>query len=169
MPSTTDVQSDAGEVQYRVEFHEPAVKAAEGEASFPRERESSRSPAQRVSRGRSSSVGHRGHDHLGQRAATPEGASSLRATGGYTPGASSWTNVGTPAGVGYPSTTSTPMLRDPRADRPDEDVDVGAPSGQTAEAKLDLLIASMSNQAPSAPPPSQERGALGAGTWRAAH
>ena len=29
LPSITDVQSDAGEVHYRVEFHEPAVQAAE--------------------------------------------------------------------------------------------------------------------------------------------
>ena len=132
-PSTADVQSDAGEVTYRIELHETAVRdtAAEGGEHPPRERESSRSPVHRLGRGRSSSVGHRGHAHLGPRAQTPEGASSLRAAEGQTPGAMSWVNVGTPAAVGHSSLTSTPAHGGPQGARQSYDDAVDAIPGQT--------------------------------------
>ena len=154
MPSSADVQSDAGEVVYRIEYDGTIHGAAgAGGSTTPRERGSSRSPVRgNNARGRSSSVGHRGHTHLGPpRVATPEGGSSRRPANGETPSDNSWLAPTTPGGYTLdPSNPVTPIqmtsaaayLNRPSTTQPStDDIDLDDIPGQTAEEKLDALLA----------------------------
>ena len=147
MPSTGNVQSDSGDVTYQIEWRGPDGRDGDA-AGGEREHDSSRSPVHRPGRGRSTSVGHRGHAHLGPRVATPEGASSGRASHEQTPGAASWVNVGTPQPVfrGFPSPSNTPV----HGSSPDP---VAALPGRSADEKLELLIAAVGGDPTCAPPP----------------